>query len=68
MTGFLLSFVIEDKKMKITGNFVTLLCNRASDIYSLTGFSEKVLPGRQIFQHVTPYYQVAVFPFSKIHK
>ena len=26
MTGFL-SFVIGDKKMKITGNFVALLCN-----------------------------------------
>lgn len=35
MTGFLLSFVIGDKKIKMTGNFVTLLCNRPSDI-SLT--------------------------------
>ena len=68
MSGFLLSFVIGDTKMKITGNFVALLCNRPSDIYSLTGFSEKVSLGRQIFHQVAPYYQVAVLPFSKIHK
>ena len=65
MTGFLLSFVIGHKKMKITGNFVALLCNRPSDIYSLTGFSEKVSLGRQIFHHVAPYYQVAVCLFQK---
>ena len=50
-----LSFVVGDKKMKTTGNFVALLCNRPSDIYSLSGFSEKVSLGRQIFHQVAPY-------------
>jgi len=49
-------------------DFVALICNRPSGIYSLSAFSEKVSPGRQIFHHVAPYYQVAVLPFSKIHK
>ena len=50
MRGFLLSFVIEDKKMKITGSFVALLYDRPSGIYSLTGFSEKVFHQGRVVQ------------------
>jgi len=47
--------------------YVTLLCNRPSGIYILTGFSEKTSPGRQIIYHGAPFCQVNVLPFSSIH-
>jgi len=47
--------------------YVTLLCNRPSGIYILTGFSEKTSPGRQIIYHGAPFCEVNVLPFSSIH-
>ena len=65
MNGFLLSFVIGGKKMKIAGTFVTPLCNRPTGIYSLTGFSEKTSAGRQIFSPGCPFLSGHFFAFFK---
>ena len=43
-------------------------CNRSSGIYILARLSEETSPGRQIFHQVASFCQVAVLPFSNIHK
>jgi len=40
----------------------TLLCNRPSSIYILSGFLEKTSLGQQILNQVAPFCQVAVLP------
>ena len=65
MKGFLLSFVIGGKKMKITGNFVTSLCNRPTGMYILTGFSEKNLTGSAKFPPGCPFLSGRCFAFFK---